>query len=106
MAHRYDEVTVLQAAARSARWTLPGHRAMTCPGPALLQADMVGFTKLSSERSADFVLGLLSDLFAKFDGLAEGYGVHKVKTIGEQRSRPLRAARASGAHGVLHPHRR
>ena len=58
---------------------------------------MVGFTKLSSERSADFVLGLLSDLFAKFDGLAEGYGVHKVKTIGEQRSRPLRAARASSA---------
>mmetsp|Transcript_11917 Transcript_11917/g.38288 ORF Transcript_11917/g.38288 Transcript_11917/m.38288 type:complete len:768 (+) Transcript_11917:85-2388(+) len=83
VAHRYDEVTVLQA-------------------------DMVGFTKLSSERSADFVLGLLSDLFAKFDGLAEGYGVHKVKTIGdayivccgafgEARGNPADAARRVGA---------
>jgi len=51
VAHRYEEVTVLQA-------------------------DMAGFTKLSSERSADFVLGLLSDLFAKFDGLTERHRAH------------------------------
>lgn len=58
IAHRYGEVTVLQA-------------------------DLSGFTKLSSERSAAFVIGLLSDLFAKFDRLTEWHGVHKVKTIGD-----------------------
>ena len=58
LAHRYGEVTVLQA-------------------------DLSGFTKLSSERSAAFVIGLLSDLFAKFDRLTEWHGVHKVKTIGD-----------------------
>ncbi|EOD21646.1 adenylate cyclase, partial [Emiliania huxleyi CCMP1516] len=33
--------------------------------------------------SAAFVIGLLSDLFAKFDRLTEWHGVHKVKTIGD-----------------------
>jgi hypothetical protein len=54
VAHRYDEVTVLQA-------------------------DMVGFTNLSAQRSAEFVLGLLSDLFDKFDALTEMHHTHKVR---------------------------
>mmetsp|Transcript_29690 Transcript_29690/g.91091 ORF Transcript_29690/g.91091 Transcript_29690/m.91091 type:complete len:1608 (-) Transcript_29690:1837-6660(-) len=58
VAHRYDEVTVLQA-------------------------DMVGFTNLSAQRSAEYVLGLLSDLFDKFDALTEEHKTHKVKTIGD-----------------------
>eukprot|EP00967_Tisochrysis_lutea_P089781 scaffold128027_cov31-Tisochrysis_lutea.AAC.1 len=54
VAHRYDEVTVLQA-------------------------DMVGFTNLSAQRSAEYVLGLLSDLFDKFDALTEEHKTHKVR---------------------------
>ena len=58
IAHRYDNVTVLQA-------------------------DMVGFTPLSAARGPEEVLGILSELFADFDQAAERWGVHKVKTIGD-----------------------
>ena len=58
VAHRYDNVTVLQV-------------------------DMVGFTPLSATHPPSDVLGILSDLFGTFDELSEQYGVHKVKTIGD-----------------------
>ena len=58
IAHRYENVTVLQA-------------------------DMVGFTPLSAARGPEEVLGILSELFADFDQAAERWGVHKVKTIGD-----------------------
>ena len=58
VAHRYSQVTVLQA-------------------------DMVGFTPLSAARGPEEVLGILSELFEAFDQAAERWGVHKVKTIGD-----------------------
>jgi class 3 adenylate cyclase len=58
VAHRYENVTVLQA-------------------------DMVGFTPLSAARGPEEVLGILSELFAEFDQAATRWGVHKVKTIGD-----------------------
>ena len=54
IAHRYDDVTVVQA-------------------------DMVGFTPLSASHSAAEVLGILGELFDQFDVLATQYGVHKVR---------------------------
>ena len=58
VAHRYENVTVLQA-------------------------DMVGFTPLSAARGPEEVLGILSELFADFDRAAERWGVHKVKSISD-----------------------
>ncbi|KAL1498553.1 hypothetical protein AB1Y20_013872 [Prymnesium parvum] len=58
VAHRYDDVTVVQA-------------------------DMVGFTPLSAFLSAKEILGILSELFDIFDELVEEHAVHKVKTIGD-----------------------
>ena len=55
IAHRYDDVTVVQA-------------------------DMVGFTPLSASHSASEVLGILGELFDQFDVLATRYGVHKVRS--------------------------
>ena len=49
----------------------------------VLQADMVGFTPLSAEFSAEVVLGILSDIFEEFDTLGEQNEVDKVKTIGD-----------------------
>ena len=49
----------------------------------LLIADIVGFTQMSSELSADEIVSLLNDLFSVLDGLVERHGLEKVKTIGD-----------------------
>lgn len=49
----------------------------------VLQADMVGFTVLSSKYPPERVLGILSDIFEQFDTLCEMHSVDKVKTIGD-----------------------
>ena len=49
----------------------------------VLQADMVGFTPLSSKYPPERVLGILSDIFEEFDSLCESHSVDKVKTIGD-----------------------
>ena len=49
----------------------------------VLQADMVGFTPLSSKYPPEKVLGILSDIFERFDNLCEQHSVDKVKTIGD-----------------------
>ena len=49
----------------------------------VLQSDMRGFTAMSAIHPPEVVLGILSDMFAKFDMLASHYGVHKIKTIGD-----------------------
>ena len=49
----------------------------------VLQADMVGFTVLSSKHPPERVLGILSDIFEEFDTLSEKHRVDKVKTIGD-----------------------
>ena len=65
------------------------HTQPECAMPAhvwqvtVLQSDMRGFTAMSAIHPPEVVLGILSDMFAKFDMLASHYGVHKVKTIGD-----------------------
>ncbi len=49
----------------------------------VLFADIAGFTKFSSEKSAEEVVNLLSTVFSAFDTLADRFGVEKVKTIGD-----------------------
>lgn len=49
----------------------------------LLFADIVEFTRLSSDLSATELVGVLNDVFTVFDGLVDRYGLEKVKTIGD-----------------------
>ncbi|MFM9836314.1 MAG: adenylate/guanylate cyclase domain-containing protein [Methylophilaceae bacterium] len=54
------------------------HEAVT-----VLFADIVGFTKLTASMSPAELVELLSQLFSRFDILAEQYGLEKIKTIGD-----------------------
>lgn len=49
----------------------------------LLIADIVGFTALSSELSADQIVALLNQVFSALDVLVDRHGLEKVKTIGD-----------------------
>ena len=49
----------------------------------VLFADLVSFTELSSEISAEALVGLLNEYFARVDALAERHQVEKIKTIGD-----------------------
>jgi class 3 adenylate cyclase len=46
-------------------------------------ADIVEFTRLSASLSPDELVGALNAIFSAFDGLVDGYGLEKVKTIGD-----------------------
>lgn len=48
-----------------------------------LFADLVGFTELASRTSPEALVALLNDVFSRFDALASGLGVEKIKTIGD-----------------------
>jgi class 3 adenylate cyclase len=50
---------------------------------SLLFADIVGFTQLSSGMTADELVAVLNELFTVFDRLVAGWGLEKVKTIGD-----------------------
>jgi adenylate cyclase len=50
---------------------------------SILFADVVDFTPRAEHLPPDEVVGLLDNLFGHFDGLAERYGVEKIKTIGD-----------------------
>jgi class 3 adenylate cyclase len=50
---------------------------------AVLFADIVGFTALSSRLSAAEVVRVLNRLFSEFDILADRHGLEKIKTIGD-----------------------
>jgi class 3 adenylate cyclase len=50
---------------------------------AVVFADVAGFTTLAREAGADNVLAILDSLFSAFDGLAERFGLEKIKTIGD-----------------------
>ncbi len=54
-----------------------------CPEATILFADIVGFTKLSSQESAEKVVSALNALFSRFDDLAVELGVEKIKTVGD-----------------------
>jgi len=49
----------------------------------ILFCDIVGFTKLASQKSANQIVDMLDDIFSTFDQLALTYKVEKIKTIGD-----------------------
>lgn len=50
----------------------------------VLFADVVGFTSLAEQKSAEEAAALLNELVDSFDDAAEQHGVEKVKTIGDK----------------------
>ncbi len=50
---------------------------------SVLFADIVGFTRMSAQRPPEHIVGLLNDLFCKFDDVAGRLGLEKIKTIGD-----------------------
>ena len=49
----------------------------------ILFADIVGFTKMTATMPPAELVGILSELFSRFDRLAAQYGLEKIKTIGD-----------------------
>jgi PAS domain S-box-containing protein len=49
----------------------------------VLFADLVSFTRMSSELSPQDLVDLLNLIFSSFDTLCETYGLEKIKTIGD-----------------------
>ena len=68
----------------------------------ILFADLVAFTKLSSQLSAGDLVRLLNGLFSEFDRLALELGVEKIKTLGDAYmvASGLPEPRADHAHAV------
>ncbi|KAG7201064.1 hypothetical protein KM043_017608 [Ampulex compressa] len=50
---------------------------------SILFADIVGFTKMSSNKTAEQLVGILNDLFERFDDLCEHHGCEKISTLGD-----------------------
>ncbi|KAK7079284.1 Adenylate cyclase type 9 [Halocaridina rubra] len=50
---------------------------------SILFADIVGFTKMSSNKTAEQLVGLLNDLFGRFDDLCTKNGCEKISTLGD-----------------------
>jgi class 3 adenylate cyclase len=53
------------------------------PSTTILFSDLVSFTAMSAKMSADDLVGLLNDLYTRFDIRSERLGVEKIKTIGD-----------------------
>lgn len=50
---------------------------------SILFADIVGFTKMSSNKTAEVLVGQLNDLFGRFDELCTKSGCEKISTLGD-----------------------
>ena len=50
---------------------------------SILFIDMAGFTMFSNSRNPKEVVNMLNHVFTIFDGIAEKYGLEKIKTIGD-----------------------
>ena len=50
---------------------------------SVMFADIVNFTGIAERMSPQEIFALLNRLFSAFDGLAEGLGLEKIKTIGD-----------------------
>jgi class 3 adenylate cyclase len=68
----------------------------------ILFADLVGFTRLSSQLSDGDLVRLLNGLFSEFDRLALDLGIEKIKTVGDAYmvAGGLPEPRADHAHAV------
>ncbi|KAK3099160.1 hypothetical protein FSP39_000306 [Pinctada imbricata] len=55
----------------------------TMDNVSILFADIVGFTKMSSNKTAAHLVGLLNDLFGRFDTLCTDSGCEKISTLGD-----------------------
>ncbi len=53
------------------------------PEVTVLFSDLVGFTKMSSQKTATELVKLLNQIFTLFDKRAEELGLEKIKTIGD-----------------------
>jgi len=49
----------------------------------IAQSDLCGFTKLASTRTASEVVGLIGEIFGRFDVLTDNWGIYKVETVGD-----------------------
>lgn len=61
----------------------PSTIAQTYENATVLFADLVDFTKTAASMESKKLVKLLDELFSRFDGLADGHGVEKIKTIGD-----------------------
>jgi class 3 adenylate cyclase len=59
------------------------HIAGAYPEVTVLFSDLVGFTKMSSQKTATELVKLLNEIFTLFDKRAEDLGLEKIKTIGD-----------------------
>lgn len=50
---------------------------------SVLFADIAGFTRYCELRAPDETVGVLNEIFSRFDALAEQHGLEKIKTIGD-----------------------
>lgn len=50
---------------------------------SILFADIVGFTRMSSNKTAEELVRLLNDLYGRFDRLCEQAGCEKISTLGD-----------------------
>lgn len=50
---------------------------------SILFADIVGFTKMSSKKTAEELVFLLNDLYGRFDRLCEEHNCEKISTLGD-----------------------
>jgi class 3 adenylate cyclase len=53
------------------------------PEVTVIFSDLVGFTKMSAQKTAPELVKLLNDIFSRFDKRAELLGLEKIKTIGD-----------------------
>jgi adenylate cyclase len=53
------------------------------PATSVVFADIVGFTPWAQRTDPARVVSLLDDLFTRFDAVAAGLGVEKIKTVGD-----------------------
>ena len=51
---------------------------------AVVFADMVGFTEQAGRIPPTELVATLDDLFARFDAIADRFGLEKIKTVGDE----------------------
>jgi adenylate cyclase len=50
---------------------------------SILFADIVGFTRIADQMKPEALVGMLAEIFARFDACVEARGLTKIKTIGD-----------------------